>query len=374
MPRILILGVNPFEDLPGYQLLSLLYSSDEYEIVAADDSAVALAILRGTGTTIEVLPHPSQDPHLFTALVARLCREKAIDVLLPGTDSHLYALATCIADQPQLASLCPSLRWLHDRSLLTKTNLQDWAGRAGKTPQRWPFPFEKDAYRFTAESKYPIMVKGQRKGAVKCDDDLEAVVARRAILRNPANQGPGGGVYAEAFVDGEEHSLLLLADARGDRLTTFGFRKLATTQLGTTVAAQVSRELPQGINLDAIFADLSAPTVLELEWRKDASGSEWLFEVNVRFPSWIGAVGAYGVSLLKDYIRSVLKQGVSDRRAAIAPHEGAIFYRLPQSGFLPLETAFTTRPAQRPLVVTPTRGPRFSPVWRSASPHPFRVK
>ena len=71
------------------------------------------------------------------------------------------------------------------------------------------------------------------------------------------NQGPGGGTYAEYFVDGEEHSLFLLTTGRGARLTTFGLRKLAVTQTGTTVAAQVDQEIPSGIHLSALFSEMS---------------------------------------------------------------------------------------------------------------------
>ena len=59
MIRVLVLGVNPFEDLPGYQLLSLLKSSRRYEVTVADDSIPALRILSMTGTSIHELPHPT---------------------------------------------------------------------------------------------------------------------------------------------------------------------------------------------------------------------------------------------------------------------------------------------------------------------------
>ncbi len=375
MTRVLVLGVNPFEDLPGYQLLSLLKSSGEYEIIAADDSAPALAILSRTGTKIETLPHPSEDPRYFTGLVANICAERSIDILLPGTDSHLYALASCLSDQPQLGRLCPTLEWLASQSLLNKLDLQDWASAFAATPTRWAFDDEGAARNFTSDSRYPIMVKGVRKGAVKCDDELEAIVARRAILRNPANQGPGGGAYAESVVDGEEHSLFVLAGARGERLRTFSFRKLAVTQLGTTLAARVNRDLPLDIDVDGILAELTAPTVLELEWRKDGAGRSWLFEINVRFPSWIGSLDHYGLRLLEDYMDRVLHSAPDVASASPGPAEGSIFYRLPQSGFLQLEAAFAAPSGNgRTEPTHQGYGPKMPLLWESASPHQFRLK
>ncbi|HTD38673.1 MAG TPA: hypothetical protein VK669_14270 [Candidatus Limnocylindrales bacterium] len=369
MARVLVLGVNPFEDLPGYQLLGLL-KRGEHEVVAADDSSVAIAILKRLGTRIEMLPHPSEDPQMFTALVGALCREHRIDVLLPGTDAHLYALASCLGDDPDLALRCPSLTWLHAASLFTKPMLQSWLTKAGATPERWTFDDEDDASRFADESRYPIVVKGFRKGAVKCDDPLEATVARRAILRNPANQGPGGGVYAEAFIDGEEHSLFVLCGAHGERLVTFGFRKLATTQLGTTVAAVVEDSPPSGTMLEALLADVTGPTAFEIEWRRDGAAREWLFEVNVRFPSWIGSLAAYGSAVLEDYIQRVLDPGAAARSSLPAPINGTIFYRVPQSGFLSVEETFGSPPFGKAQGAASTG----KMLWRSTAPHMFRAK
>src|ERR1019366_189622 len=126
-------------------------------------------ILSKTGTRIQVLPHPSDDQHVFTASVARLCEEENVSILLPGTDAHLYALSTCLAEEPQLARLCPTLAWLASNNLRNKWDLQTWASRFARTPQRWTFDGEQDAFRFAEKSMYPLMVKGLRKGALKCD-------------------------------------------------------------------------------------------------------------------------------------------------------------------------------------------------------------
>ncbi len=375
MMRVLVLGVNPFEDLPGYQLLSLLQSSGRYEVIAADDSTPALKILSVMGTRIQALSHPSADPQLFTKRVARLCEEHDVRLLLPGTDAHLYALATCLADEPQLALLCPTLKWLASNSLLNKWDLQVWASRFARTPPRWRFDDEQDASLFAAKAMYPLMVKGLRKGAIKCDDELEAVVARRGILRNPANQGRDGGAYAESVVEGEEHSLFLLANGRGQCLALFGFRKLAITQLGTTLAAQVDAEIPSEMQLSRALSEISEPIALELEWRRDSAGRQWLFELNVRFPSWIGALGAYGLNLLEAYLTCIRRDSVKHSGSLVAPRDGSIFYRLPQSGFLALDTAFGIIGDNPYRVAGPSAyAPPMPLLWKSASPHQFRVK
>jgi hypothetical protein len=375
LTRVLILGVNPFEDLPGYQLLSLLRSSGHYEIVAADDSVPALEILSVTGARIELLPHPNADPCHYTSCVARLCEDCGIDVLLPGSDAPLYALSACLAEAPQLARLCPTLTWLASKSLSNKWDIQAWASDFAMTPPRWTFDDEREAAKFADKGMYPLMVKGLRKGASKCDDPLEATVFRRALLRNPANQGPTGGTYVESFVDGEERSLFLLTGTQGKCLVTFGVRKLATTQLGTTVAAQVDTELPSEIDVSRLLSQISCPAAVELEWRKDSAGTQWLFEVNFRFPSWVGSLGTYGLSVVEAYVDSVQQSRSHDARVSTAPPEGSIFYRLPQSGFLPMEAAFGAASASsRPTGIMARYSRPAQLLWTSMSPHQFRVK
>jgi hypothetical protein len=375
MTRVLVLGVNPFEDLPGYQLLSLLKSSGRYEVIAADDSLAALKILSVTGTRIRPLPDASLDPGFFTASVARLCEEENVSLVLPGADVYLFTLAECLTAAPQLADLCPILSWLASNRLRNKWDIQTWASRFAITPPRWTFEEEGEARAFAAGKMYPLMVKGLRKGAIKCDDEIEAVVARRTVLRNPANQGPGGGAYAEHFVEGEEHSLLLLADGSGGSLATFGLRKVAATQLGTTLAAQVDQERPSQMNLPLLLSAMSAPTPLEMEWRRDSSADQWLFEINIRFPSWIGALGDYGLNLLETHIDSILHNANSNSIRLTAPPDGSVFYRLPQSGFLPMGAAFAGRNDYGRGATGPgIHGSSMPLLWKSASPHQFRLK
>jgi hypothetical protein len=370
MARILILGVNPFEDLPGYQLFSLARSGGRHHIVAVDDSAAAVNILQRIGAEIEPLPHPSGDTRAFAAAIAALCTEREIEVILPGTDAHLYSLVEHVAAFPELAAKCPIVGWLAAKGLSDKPRLQRWIDPFARTPQHWPFDDEGDALRFRDESRYPIMVKGIRKGAVRCDDDLEAIVARRAILRNPANQGDCRGVYAESVIDGQEHSLLILADTGGECIATLTFTKLAITQLGTTVAARVDEHIGFDLDIATMLAELPGPAAFELEWRTDSSGHAWVFEVNVRFPSWIGAVGRYGSLFLESYIDRVVSRAGRAARRLAGPPEGTVFYRLPQSGFLPLEAAF-----HGPVNGGRARyGPPLRPLWRSGAPHQFYVK
>ena len=99
---------------------------------------------------------------------------------------------------------------------------------------------------------------------------------------------------------------------------------------------------------------------VELEFR-EYDESMAAFEVNLRFPSWIGALGSYGREL---FAASLQRQaGAEVRVLAPPPEQGRVIYRLPQSGFLAPEETFL-----------PTLRNRQSLLWPWASPHRFRVK
>jgi hypothetical protein len=371
MVKVLVLGVNPFEDLPGYQLFSMLRKTGSYVVVGADDSDVARRILSRTNAALEWMPQPSGDERAFALHVARLCEQYDIDILLPGTDAALHALAHAISDVPQIAPRCPSLSWLAEQDLTNKVSLQLWAERFCRVPRRWDAG-EEDSVDGQLSDGFAVMVKGLRKGAVKCDDRVERIAAERELLRNPANAGHGGGIYYEQCIEGEEHSLLLVVDARR-ALHTFGFRKLAVTKLGTTLAGEVNDELPSDFDVGALVSSLPCQAVVELEWRKDTHGRQWLFEINARFPSWIGALGDFGSSMLEDYISTVRGETRSIFMRCNPPRNGQLFYRLPQSGFLPMQEVFADVGQLRK---TPMSRASYQPalLWRATSPHQFRLK
>src|SRR5437899_677910 len=138
-PCILVLGVNPFEDLPGYQLLGLLHSLGNYQVTAADDSQPALDILCAGGARVRKIPHPNEDRSEFLTAVHQLCIDSDIDLVLVGTDAALYALMDAMPDEPWIARVCPYLAWMARTGLENKWEIQEWLGRIGLTPQRRPY-------------------------------------------------------------------------------------------------------------------------------------------------------------------------------------------------------------------------------------------
>lgn len=364
--RILILGVNPFEDLPGYQLLGILKSIDGFEVYCADDSLPARTILSHTGMAIEEIPHPSAGVDAFASKIIELCRRLDIDILIPATDAQLLSLAHALERHPNLGPLCPTLKCIAAHELYTKRAIQNWLGRFCRIPRCYSPPTACQAMSIPSGYSFPVMVKGIRKGAVRCDNQQEVCVAIDRILKNPANTWPDGSSYLEEFIDGPEHSLFLLVN-QGMVDTWFAFSKLAVSAQGTTLAGLVDYERPNGCAIHEIAQKIEGPAVVELEWRRDSDRGDCVFEANLRFPSWIGALGRFGSDLVCRYLELA-----SGREPTVAElprvQSGQLFYRLPESGFLALaEYGEETRTVGRD-------SSRMPLLWPCAAPHQFLHK
>lgn len=378
MMRVLIIGVNPFEDNPGYQLLSLLKTEKDYEIIAVDDSKVALEILKRIGTKIEHVPHPSEGMENYIQCILQLWEKYDADLLIPSTDAHISALSQSIGKYPVLKNLHPSLNWLNSLEIYNKLDMQKWISRFLPTVESSIFGDDNDLENWERNHAYPTMVKGILKGAVKCVDRIDAMAARRLLLtKNPANRVNGGGAYLERYVSGEEHSLFLVIDGNGNVNTMFSFRKLAKNMMGTTLCGQICSNTNFREALPDLVAQVKGPIVLELEWRLESNGNKWIFELNPRFPSWIGALGDFGKSLVRAHIQSITKPGLAFDVSSPYLKEGALFYRLPESGFIPLPSVFSHNHTTSSLVFAaykPERKSSITQLWPGCSPHQFLVK
>jgi hypothetical protein len=371
--RILILGVNPFEDTPGYQLLGLLRAYRNARVFAADDSLPAITILRHIGTNTIQLPHPSSGLQRYTKAVLEVCDQLSIDILLPATDAHLSALAQSLPKEGRLASLCPHLVNYSVRRLYNKCEIQDYLSSFGNTPPRMPYLTEKDIVSWDRDRGFPAIVKGMRKGAVKCADINDALSAKRAILKNPANRGACGGAYIETAIDGEESTFLVVVARNGNVIAQIGLRKLAVTAMGTTLLAEVCGGLPRDFDFYEFLGTLSGPAVIEIESRVDSEGIHWMFEANLRFPSWIGALNGFGTAVVESFIDNLFGLDAVASFPIHTPPTGTLIYRLPESGTLPLASTFDGSMVPRPRVHR-TNGRVLQPLWSGAAPHQFLNK
>jgi hypothetical protein len=368
--------VNPFEDVPGFQVLGLLRSIDTDLVLAVDDSLPAIEVLSRLGARVGHVPHPSAGLVDYARSVRAICTANRITCVVPATDAHLVGLALCLQRGLIDPQPCHYLQVLCDRGWYNKWAIQDSLSVFGCTPARWPFETEADLLEWERLQHYPVVVKGMRKGAVRCHDTHDALAARRHLLANPANQGDHGGTFLESYVDGEEHSVLFVTGSDGCVVSCLGVRKLATTQLGTTLMAVVEDISRWRTRFPAVETLFRGPGILEIESRIDRDGREWFFEANIRFPSWIGALGSYGAHVLRRFLEEALGSPQESYSASEPPAIGSVIYRLPTSGIVALPEAFQGTGGRLSSTgeVWATASPTVSTLWRGLSPRQFRVK
>ena len=160
--HVLITGVSPFEDLPGYQFYSMLKGDDRFEVEVGDDSEVALEVLRTTGAHhVHLFEHPGQHPDAFVSSVRSVGKASGSGIIVPGADAHLFALAR--AKQNQLC--CPAAAWLAKRGISGKRELQSWVSTFVPVPRQWDFDHPRFQARGISLPATPIMLKGRTKGA-----------------------------------------------------------------------------------------------------------------------------------------------------------------------------------------------------------------
>ena len=354
--NLLITGVNPFEDLPGYHYASLLRDSCRHLIRLADDSAVALRVLQGGGANVVQVSHPGVDETAFAVEIDSIVRTEGAVAVVPGTDAHLFALARLVGDFAWIRELCPSAAWLSDNEVWSKWDLQGWIESYLPVPERWIADAQTLTTWFSVYDAPKVVVKGLRKGAVPCEYLDELGAAARFLMRNPANQDAAGGLYLERHIEGEEHSVLIVRLL--DRTVYVGIRKLAATQSGTTVAALVEYDqLPPDL-IESVSDTLLPGMAMEIEMRGTGEARR-AFEVNIRFPSWVGALGEFGQSLLNAAVEAQLGHSYP---VFPQPEAGTLIYRLPQGGALTPDAALSMKSPTAPIL------------WPSASPHQFLVK
>lgn len=349
--RILVTQINPFEDVPGYQLLCLLTEDSDIIVQVCDDSSVAVEILASAGFQAQTLAHPYQDPDLFESHMAALLDEYKYEAIFPGSDAHLFAMAnnSRIARQARAAS--PTLGWVGDRGLSSKWDLQEWVGSYLPTPHRWK---TEGQVPHSLRNNKSVVVKGSLKECREVGVWSEVPTLVRQMSANPANLGPAGPVYFEEKVEGPEYCLLLTKTQ--SRVEHIALKKLAATRSGTTMVGELMSKTSCPFDLTPIEVSLSPGMTLELEWIVGPKGPV-VFEVNLRFPSWIGALGTYGSALVRQSIDAI--RGIPAVARAPRPAQGTRILRLPHSGTLGTVLPMAT---ERGLL------------WNTAAPHRFIVK
>src|SRR4051812_33790885 len=101
------------------------------------------------------------------------------------------------------------------------------------------------------------------------------------------------------MVQGPEYCRLMVRSTQ--RAHCGDMRKIAATRSGTTMVGEIVRIDAEALDTCGVEAELASGMAVEIEWREGACGPV-VFEVNLRFPSWVGALGPYGEMLVRSSI------------------------------------------------------------------------
>ncbi len=372
--NILIVGVNPFEDLVGYQILGLLNNSNHYNVYAADDSEVAVAILKKLGKDVKKISHPFESYDDFYCEIKEIVLKNRIDLIIPGNDASFSVLLKLVKEDKEISELCPIVNVYDFITGLGRQEIQDWLGDFLNIPERYPFPKSEKEFSSLEKMDFPIVVKGGWKGGQKANHIHDVISIKDHLMENKANLQKECDVYLEKYIDGEEYATLFVFGKKGKLISAIRIKKLATTQLGTTTVAEIQEFDNQSlINKLSFYFD--KPGVIELESRKDHSGTEWFFEANLRFPTWIGALDNYGEYLINEYLKSFFEENQEMAEIEYL-YINQLLYRLPESGICSLENSFPHKKEELFWSVNRRESHNSSPslLWPASAPHQFLSK
>ena len=225
----------------------------------------------------------------MTDAIDRLCRDLAVDLLVPGVDEELLAVARARSGvAPDV--LLPPVAFVetHLDKLTSQTFLKS---RGIPVPETEPLP----ARRHVA---FPCVVKPRRgRGSrdvatVRSEDELEAhlVISRR----------PPEDFIAQELLEGQEYTVTMVADRTGTLRAVVPVK--VAIKRGITVRAETDRDGSVVAACTAIHAASPAAGCVNIQLVKTAAGDVKPFEVNPRISTTTCLALAAGVDFIDLYL------------------------------------------------------------------------
>lgn len=287
-PRVLITGAG------GAAAVSFIKAvrSEPFILHAADmdpNAAGLYLVPDGQRHLIRAGAHPDFVPH-----VLQLCRQHAIDVLVPTVDSELLGVATAEADfeaagvRLLVASASTLTICLDKLTLLTTCGDAVPVGRFARLDEG----FRADGWEFPLIAK-PRSGSGSR--------GVEMIRAVEHLARVPRD----GTRLVQEFLPGQEYSVDVLA-ARDGRLVAAVPRERMKVDSGIAVTARTLHDPELEESARRVAARIGLRFTANIQFRRDARGTPVLLEVNARFPGTMPLTVESGVNMPLLSLRDVL--------------------------------------------------------------------
>jgi carbamoyl-phosphate synthase large subunit len=233
------------------------------------------------------------DPH-FVTHVLQLCRQHAIDVLVPTVDSELLGVANAeaafasagvrvLVASPETLTIC-----LDKLSLLRTCGDTVPVGRFAAldgafTPEGWDFP---------------VIVKPRSGSGSR---GIEIVRSPAQLVHHPHD----GSMLVQEFLPGEEYSVDVLA-GRDGRIVAAVPRARLKVDSGVAVAAMTLHDPELEDHARRVATRVGLRYTANIQFRRRADGTPVLLEVNARFPGTMPLTVQSGVNMPLLSLRDVL--------------------------------------------------------------------
>ncbi|MDP1878028.1 MAG: ATP-grasp domain-containing protein [Actinomycetota bacterium] len=264
-------------------LWDLLSPRYEVHFCDADPRRVTPAV---PVTRVHAIPMAS-DPGFVGALAA-LCRREAIDVVVPGVDEELSALARGRSLFGATAILVPSEDFVE--AMLDKLHFVERLSESGVR-----LPVTAVMADSAGWDRFPAIVKPRRgrgsRGVVVVDDAT-------SLANHRGNVGEDAGLHVvQELIPGDEYSVQVMVNARGTLRGVFPARVLAKRGITISAVGQAHAAVEDACR--AIHAAEPTPGCYNVQGILDGSGRFVPFEINPRVSTTLCLAVASGLDPLE---------------------------------------------------------------------------
>lgn len=278
---------------PGMRIVGLSYDPMESGHYSKGDDRFDATYL---------VPYPKAGQAALLARLDSIALKDRIDVVIPCLDSEL---PNFIKIKPALARrgikcTVPTAQSFAQRG---KENLQALCRRADvATPRTRASNDPAVLAAFIARIGYPAFLKGRFYEAhlVHSPQELHHVFHELMAAW-------GGPVIAQEMTPGEEYDVAGIGDGVGGVVGSCSIRKMLRTQAGKGFAGMVVADPVLDDLVDRIVRTLRWNGPFEIEFVKPAGRPHALFEMNPRFPAWIGFPSQIGCNLPARLVERMLE-------------------------------------------------------------------
>jgi carbamoyl-phosphate synthase large subunit len=237
----------------------------------------------------------------FVGALGRLCRDLAVDVLVPGVDEELLQIADARTDVAPEVLLPPREFVAAHLDKLTSQALLKSLGL--------PVP-ETEPLHEHRRVPVPCVVKPRRgRGSrhvaiVRSEEELRAHVT---LSRRPADD-----FIVQEWLQGQEYTVTMVADRSGTLRAVVPVK--VAIKRGITVRAETDRDAGVMAACVAIHAASPAPGCFNIQLVKTAAGDVMPFEVNPRISTTTCLALAAGVDFIDLYLGGGPASGLTEFR------------------------------------------------------------